>query len=115
MLCMFLLTALPDSVKLLFMKEKIKTLPFFVTRNPLRQWLLLREPVFPKMYGFSDAYHLRIVPFTPPVASNSNRRSRGTTSPIFSQSLTIERGVNRLYRDNPDPSTQIGSSDRSFR
>ena len=46
-----------------------------VTRKPLRLWLLLREPVLPKMYGFSPRYQLRMVPFTPPVASNANKRS----------------------------------------
>ena len=46
---MFLLTSLPEAVKLLFMNENISVFPFLVTRYPLKLWLLLSEPVFPKI------------------------------------------------------------------
>ena len=48
---MFRLISLTEVVKLLFINAKIRVFPFFVTKYPLRQWLLLKEPVLPKIYG----------------------------------------------------------------
>ena len=69
-LSMFCRISLTELVKLLFIKEKINVFPFFVTRYPLRQWLLLNDPVLPKIKGGSALYQRFIVPERPPVAKS---------------------------------------------